>query len=279
MTAEVRERRERRQSEPPITWPTGSTLSVARVDLLPPIVEVRRRQGRTVRLLSLGLIALLVVVVMAAVAVSLLATTAEGHLAAERNRTQLLLIEQAKYTDLATVKSQLADHELAEVVTLYAEADWFRLMTELDTALPEDFALTAESITVKGVSADTRGGAGGTGLDAQGVIEITFTATAARFDSPTPLLNALRGLTGYVSATVDAVSATGEAGYVVTGVIQLGADALGGTARAEALDPEVIAALQLALEAVATGAALEAADAAAEADDVSDLTDATEAGE
>ncbi|MCR2785916.1 MULTISPECIES: hypothetical protein [unclassified Microbacterium] len=271
---EVLERRQRSHAEPPMTWPTGSTLSVARVDLVPPIVEARRRQGRTIRLLALGLVGLVIIVAMAGVAVSFLAVTAEQKLAAERTRSQLLLIEQREYSLLSSVKSQLDDAAVAEVAALYPEADWSRLMTELDNALPDDFALRSESITIKGV--DAAGAVESTGLDAPGVIEIAFTATADRFDSPTPLLNALRDLTGYVSATVDAVSATGEGGYVVTGAIQLGSDALGGTARVEALEAELIARLQAELEGAATGAPPEAADEAA---DTADATDATETGE
>lgn len=281
MTAEVMERRQRRDAEPPMTWPTGS-FAVARVDLLPPIVGIRRRQGKTVRALALGLVGLVIVAAMAGVAVSFLAGAAENTLAAERTRSQLLLLEQGKYTDLSTVKAQLEDYERAEVAALFAEADWSRLMKELDNALPGDFALTTESITIKGIAADSRGGgAESTGLDAPGVIEIAFTATADRFDSPTPLLNALRELTGYVSATVDAVSASGEEGYVVTGVIQLGAEALGGTARVNALDPEILATLHDLLEAVATGELDKAAaEAATEtADGEPSGTETTETGE
>ena len=277
MTAEVLERRQRRESEPPMTWPTGSTLSVARVDLLPPIVEIRRRQGKTVRLLALGLVGLLVIVAMVGVAMAMLAGAAEQRLAAERTRNQLLILEQREYAEVSTVMSQLAAHSIAEVAALYSEADWARLMTQLDNALPDDFALTSEVITVKGVAADAGAVAQSTGLDAAGVIEITFTATAARFDSPTPLLNSLKDLTGYVSATVNAVSASGEDGYVVTGVIQLGAEALGGTARVAALDAEMIASLHTLMEAIATGAVLETGDAATA--EGAEGTDATETGE
>jgi len=280
MTAEVMERRQRRQAIPELLEDRTPAFTVARVDLLPPIVEVRRRQGRTTRLLAMGLVGLLIVVAAVGLAMSFLAGAAENALAGERTRSQLLLIEQAKYSEVSTVKAQLVDYETAELAALYSEADWSRLMRELDDALPSDFALTTETISIKGIDSGRSGSGEDTGLDAPGVIEISFTATADAFDSPTPLLNALSGLTGYVSATVDAVSASGDKGYVVTGVVQLGADALGGTARVDVLDAETIATLHELLEAVATGTidADAVADAAADSAGT-DATDGTEAGE
>jgi len=283
MTAEVMERRQRRQATPELLEDRAPAFTVARVDLLPPIVEVRRRQSRTARLLALGLVGLLVVVAAVGLAMSFLAGAAENALAGEQTRSQLLLLEQAKYSEVSTVKSQLADYSTAELAALYSEADWARLMGELDDALPDDFSLTTETITIKGIDTGRSGSGEDTGLDAPGVIEISFTATADAFDSPTPLLNALSGLTGYVSATVDAVSASGEKGYVVTGVIQLGADALGGTARVAALDEETITTLHGLLEAVATGAidADALADAAGDSAGTAatDAADGTETGE
>lgn len=258
MTAEAVERRQRRRSDvdplspeaaPPAPAPARA---VARVDLVPPIVEIRRKNAALERKLAAGLILLVALVIAAALAVAMLAFAAEGRLAAERTRTQLLLTEQRNYAEVADVKAQLADYDDAEVAALFAEANWERLMRELDTVLPADVSLSSEEITVKGLTSDTSGVFETTGLDAPGVIEIAFTADAAQFDSPTPLLNALKGLTGYVSATVDAVAESGETGYTITGIVQLSADALGGTGRTDALDAEALAALHEQLEIAAT---------------------------
>ncbi|MFV4913189.1 hypothetical protein PFZ49_06415 [Microbacterium lacticum] len=146
-------------------------------------------------------------------------------------------------------------------------------MTELDAVLPADVSLATESITVK-VVADDAASIESTGLDAPGVIEISFTANAARFDSPTPLLDALSRLTGYVSATVEAV-ASNESGYLITGVVQLGADALGGTARTDALDADKLTALHEQLEQAATTSPT----TGTETTEATDGADATSAGE
>jgi len=257
MTAEMVERRQRHRLDAgtPDTDDYAATSAparaIARVDLVPPIVETRRRQRSTERKLVAGVLALLVLVVVAGLAVGFLALGAENTLAAERTRSQLLLNEQKQFTEVSAVKAQLGAYDDAELAALYSEADWSRLMTELDTVLPEGVALATESITVKGVD-DSAAAVEATGLDAPGVIEISFTANAATFDSPTPLLNALSQLTGYVSATVDAVAAEGDTGYVITGVVELGADALGGTARVGLLDPDTIAQLHEQLEIAAT---------------------------
>lgn len=225
-----------------------------RVDLLPPIVEVRRKQNATLRLLMLGLAGIAAIAIVASLAVWLLATGAERGLADEQLRTTQLLQEQNKYTDVIAVKSQLLDYDNAQIAALYAETDWARLMRELDAALPAGVALESESITIKGLSTDAAaaGAEGMVTIDAPGVIEILFSAKAPTFDSPTPLLNSLQNLTGYVSASVSAVSNTGDEGYTITGAVQLDANALGGTARTGSLDAEALKELHDALMLAST---------------------------
>lgn len=281
MTAEVVERRQRQRpgAEDPMEFADGSQQSVparatARVDLVPPIIETRRKQAATERKLIASLLALLVFIVVAGLGVAMLAFGAEAALNAERTRGQILINEQQQYSAVSTVKADLGAHDGAEIAALYSEANWARLMTELDSVLPERVALSTESVTVKGL-ADDAASIEATGLDAPGVIEVSFTANAATFDSPTPLLNALSKLTGYVSATVNAVAADNEAGYVITGVVQLGADALGGTARVDQLDADELAALHEQLELAATTTP----DTAGTANETTDAEDATTAGE
>lgn len=237
------------------TQPPALSLGGPRVDLLPPIVEVRRKQKATLRLLMLGLVGIAAIAVVASLAVWLLATGAERGLADEQARTVTLLQEQNRYTDVIAVKSQLGDYDNAQMAALYADTDWARLMRELDAALPAGVAIESESITVKGLGADDAAAAGAEGavaIDAPGVIEILFSATAPTFDSPTPLLNALASMTGYVSATVSAVSNTGDEGYTITGAVQLDASALGGTARTGSLDADELQTLHDALMSAAT---------------------------
>lgn len=251
-----------------------------RVDLLPPIVEARRKQNATLRLLMLVLIGIALIAVVASLAVSLVAAGAEQRLADERLRTTQLQQEQAKYTEVMQVKAQLADYESAEMAALFSEADWARIMRELDAAMPEGVEITSESVIVKGVGGDAAAAPaeGSVALDAPGVIEIAFAAKAPSFDSPTPLLNALQNLTGYVSADVSAVSNGGEDGYSITGSVRLGAAALGGTARANALDPEILKAFHEALAtAVTTPPA--PADPATDATDTTGAEGATGTGE
>ena len=279
MTTEMTERRQRHRPDPSDVEldepaPTHTPVyAIARVDLVPPIVEARRRHAATERKLMAGMLALLVAVVAAGLAMAALAMSAESTLSAERTRAQVLLNEQKKYSEVSSIKAHLGGYDGAELAALYSEASWSRLMTELDAVLPADVSLATESITVKGV-ADDAASIEATGLDAPGVIEISFTANAARFDSPTPLLDALSRLTGYVSATVEAV-ASNESGYLITGVVQLGADALGGTARTDALDADKLTALHEQLEQAATTSPT----TGTETTETTDGADATSAGE
>lgn len=241
------------KAAPRATVPSWSGAS-PRVDLLPPIVEVRRKQSATVRLLLLGLVGVALVAVAASLAVSLLAGAAENTLAQERQRSVDLLAEQATYTELMNVSAQLLDYDSAQMAALYAEADWPRLMRELDAALPADVSLTSETIAVRGLGTGTTASPADTtaAIDAPGVIEISFTATSPTFASPTPLLNGLQTLTGHVSSDVSAVASSGADGYTITGTVRLDGAALGGTARTGALDADTLQQLHDALVIAAT---------------------------
>ncbi|WP_312676781.1 hypothetical protein [Microbacterium sp.] len=232
--------------------PTPRAAGGPRVDLLPPIVETRRKQNARIRLLMLGLVGIALIAVAASLAVALLAGAAEGTLKSAQQRSVQLLQEQSSYAEVSQVKSQLLDYDSARVAALYSEADWARLMRELDAALPADVAITAESITIRGLGSDkaTSSPDGAVTIDAPGVIEISFSATAPTFVSPTPILNGLKTMTGYLSANVSAVSNTGE-GFDITGVVQLDASALGGTARTGTLDPDTLKELHDSLFTVA----------------------------
>lgn len=246
----------------------ASVATIARVDLLPPIVEVRRKQNATLRLLSLSLGGLLLITVTGGFAMTLLSASAEQALADEQARGARLLAEQQKYTEVADIKAQLVDHDAIIYSALFAETDWARLMRELDGALPEGMQLTSETVTLKGLSAEPAAAAPAAApLDAPGLIEIAFTASAPAFDSSTPLLNKLASLTGYTSANVSAVSGGDEDGYVITGIVQLDVTALGGTARVGELDPAQLEQLRLALQTAVTAppAPPESTDATADA--------------
>lgn len=250
-TKAPKQKAQKAEVQPLASLPTGGP----RVDLLPPIVEVRRKQNATLRLLMLGLVGVAAIAVVASVAMWLLATAAAQGLAAEQSRTATLLQEQNTYSEVIGVKSKLGDYDSAQMAALYADTDWARIMRELDAALPAGVAIESESITIKGLStesAEVASADGSVTIDPPGVIEILFSAKAPAFGSPTALLDALSRMTGYVSANVSAVSNTGEEGYTITGAVQLGGAALGGTARVGALDAEQVKSLQDALMAAAT---------------------------
>lgn len=223
----------------------------ARADLLPPVVEVRRKQKATRRMLVLGLVGLAVVVAVGAGAAALIAQGKDAGLAAEKARNARLVQEQAQYVEVSTVRAQLVDWDTAQLAALYAEADWARMMRELDAALPGGSSITSEAITVKGQNGGVEPVAALPPLDAPGLIEVSFTANAESFVATTPLLDRLADMTGYASADVSAV-ASAEEGYVITGVVRLSSAALGGTARVANLDPATADPLRAALETAVT---------------------------
>ncbi|WP_460801900.1 hypothetical protein [Microbacterium sp. GXF6406] len=253
----------------------ATVASVARVDLIPPIVGIRRKQNAQIRSLMTGLVLLAIIVIVISLAVSFFANGAEKKLTAEQTRGAQLIVEQNQYSEVAGIKAQLIDYETARWAALYSEADWARIMRELDSAMPDGVDITAEAIAVKGLGTANRStkDANAIVIDKPGVIEVAFTAQSDIFESPTAILNALaKTMTGFTSANVDSVVGAREDGYVVTGIVQLNAGALGGTSRTGSLDAETLEQLHKQLEQVAIAppaAVAPAAEATEDADQTS----------
>ena len=272
MTTTLEKKKKERRARGAASGAAAAVLDVVpRVDLLPPMIEQRRRRTATLRLLMLGLLGLVLIAVTASFAVSVSADEAERELAAAQTRSAQLAAEQGRYTEVAGIKAQLVDTSVARLAALYIEADWQRMMQELDAALPPDVLLTSEVISIVPVAPAAPGAVT---LDAPGLIEIRFTADSGALDQSVPLLGALQNLTGFVSATVDSV--VGEELRVISGVVRLDARAFG-TPRAGDLDPDTVASLRAALEAALSGAPaetpVESADGETATDDASGTED------
>lgn len=222
-----------------------------RVDLLPPIVEIRRQESKTIRRLSFGLVGLVAVVLIASVGASTLAMTAETALATENARKARLLTEEKAYSEVISVKALLGDYDAAIMSALYSEADWARIMREIDGSMPEGVAITSEVVRINGLGTEAVE-VPAVSLDTAGVVSIAFTALSANVISSTEVLNLLSGLTGYSSAHVESVAGSAENGFTVTAVVELNAAALGGTPRTGGLNPEQVTALRDALHLAAT---------------------------
>lgn len=222
-----------------------------RADLMPPSVEIRRREKRTISRLSVGLVFLTGAIVVASLGVTGVAALSEAALANENARKAQLLAEQKNYSEVVAVKALLGDYDAATMTALYSEANWQRTMKELDASMPDGVDITSEVITVKGVG-DAKVEIPEVQLDEPGVVSIDFTALSQDVISSTTVLNRLAAMTGFASAYVSAVSESGEEGYTVTGRVELNAGALGGTTRVMKLDADQLTPLHEALLKSAT---------------------------
>lgn len=218
------------------TWP--------RVDLLPPIVETRRKQNGTLRLLSLALVGIAAIAVLASLGAGLGAMQAEGALADETARGQKLAAEEQNYTDVIAINNQLSAQSTAKTAALFWEVDWPNLLVALDGALPAGVSLDSETVTVKPYSsngtATTTSGTPVTAIDKPGVIVVAFEATSPDVPSTIPLLNQLQAIPGVVTARVETFAVDTEVGYRVTGEVQIDATWIGTTARSKAIDSDAV---------------------------------------
>ena len=120
---------------------------VPRVDLLP--VEVRRRQQsvRLRRRLATGVAAVALVVAVGFGGAVALALQADARLAAERQRTNDLIAEQAAYAEVLDVNRRIHLIQAARAIGTSTELLWKRILDEYRSALPDGATITNARLT------------------------------------------------------------------------------------------------------------------------------------
>ena len=184
-----------------------------RVDLMPPEIRVKRAQLRFRRKLRLGLVAVLIVVVVACGGTWALNSLAQTNLLAAQSENQQLVTQQLQYSDVTTTQGSIALVQAGQKVGDSTEIDWQAYLTKLQATLPSGVVLTGVTIDtatpLKVYTPST------VPLQGDRIATLAFTATSPNLPSIPDWLDSLASLPGFADATPGQVNlATG--GYTAT---------------------------------------------------------------
>lgn len=205
----------------------GDRLTIggpARANLLPPEVGLAA-QGRVMRRNAVAVVVLAVLLVAAGYAgVAFLAGGAQGQLDAANQRTQDLLVEQAKYSEVRGVKTLLQTATAARMAATSTEIDWKDYLGNIQAILPTGTLVT----NVVANTATPLAGFSQPSVPLQGtrIGELTFTATSASLPDVETWLQSLAKLTGYVDATPGSVNLQADGTYQASITMHINKDAL-----------------------------------------------------
>lgn len=175
-----------------------------KANLLPPEVGAMAR-GKVARRNAIALVILAVLVVIAGYAgAAVLASGAQAQLDAANDRTQSLLKEQLKYSEVAQVKNLLAAAEAAKQVGMSTEVDWKTYLDNIQKSLPAGTLVT--NVVAEVATPLTDFAQPTVPLQGNRIGELTFTATSPSLPDVEAWLRALSKLDGYVDASPGSIA-------------------------------------------------------------------------
>lgn len=193
-----------------------------RVDLMPPEIRTKRSQLRFRRKLRVGLVGVLIVVVVACGATWALSTVAQTNLLAAQSESQQLVVQQAQYSGVTTVKNSIALIQAGQRVGDSSEIDWQGYLTKLQATLPAGVTLTEVAIdTVTPLKAYTPATVP---LQGDRIATLAFTATSSSLPSIPTWLDGLETLPGFADATPGDVNLS-DGVYTATVTMHINTDA------------------------------------------------------
>ncbi|MBX3088638.1 MAG: hypothetical protein KF742_09105 [Cryobacterium sp.] len=175
-----------------------------KANLLPPEVGAMAR-GKVARRNAIALVILAVLVVIAGYAgAAVLASGAQAQLDAANDRTQSLLKEQLKYSEVSQVKNLLAAAEAAKQVGMSTEVDWKTYLDNIQKSLPAGTLVT--NVVAEVATPLTDFAQPTVPLQGNRIGELTFTATSPSLPDVEAWLRALSKLDGYVDASPGSIA-------------------------------------------------------------------------
>ncbi|MCX7523191.1 hypothetical protein OSC27_13010 [Microbacterium sp. STN6] len=175
-----------------------------RVHLLPPEVLAQRHARGVRRALGLGVVGVLVIIVAATGAATLVANEAQSQLEAERDTTVQLLSQQSKLSDVRTVQQQVSLVQAAQQVGASTEIDWKAYLEKVQATLPANVTIT--SVTVDSASPLAQYSQPTAPLQGARVATLSFAATSPTLPQVPAWLTGLSSLTGFADATPGSVA-------------------------------------------------------------------------
>jgi Tfp pilus assembly protein PilN len=193
-------------------------------DLLPP--EIRKEhQGKNTRGKMLWGILGVVLLVFVGTGVSYyFAMTSQMALIAEQNRTNDLMLEQQKYSEVRAVQGDIATIEAGQRVGTGTEIDWKAYLDRVDTTLPEGSAITTVTVDAASPLIDYAQPTGP--LQGARVATLSLQLVSKTIPDISAWLGALETLPGFVDAFPGSVTRNDAGGsYTVAMVLHINENA------------------------------------------------------
>ncbi|MCU1525672.1 MAG: hypothetical protein JWO18_2566 [Microbacteriaceae bacterium] len=197
--------------------------AVPRAMLLPPEIEAAQRARSLRRTLVVVLIGAAVAVFAGIGTATLSVLSANTRLTDEQSRTAGLLLEQAKYSKVVTVQSQVSDIEAVQPVAALGEILWQPFTASLQSALPADMSITSLTESLESAATGTAAA-----VPLQGAHIATIMITASSPQAPISVwLDNLASVKGFVDAVPGSVTLDSASGrYTSTVTLHVNSDAL-----------------------------------------------------
>ncbi|GAB3121858.1 hypothetical protein [Glaciibacter psychrotolerans] len=175
-----------------------------RVDLLPPEVGLARKAMALRRQLGVLVVGVVLVTVVGTGASFGLSAIAEGMLAAEQERTTVLLAEQGKFLEVRAVQGDIALVTAAQRVGVSTEINWKSYLDQVRAVLPGSVAI--DTVKVESASPLEIYAQPTTPLQGERSATLEFRVISGVFPDVPAWLVSLEGLPGFADALPSSVS-------------------------------------------------------------------------
>lgn len=174
-----------------------------RSDLLPSEIRQEHKGRRTRRKLIWAVFGVVLLVFVGTGASYYFALTSQVQLAVAQNRTNDLLLEQQKYSEVRVVQDELATVEAGQRVGAATEVDWKAYIDMIEVSLPDNVAIM--EVVIDGASPLTDYTQPEAPLQGIRVATLTFGAWTTALPDTDAWLVALSELPGFTDANPDSI--------------------------------------------------------------------------
>ncbi|MGO4301096.1 hypothetical protein [Leifsonia sp. RAF41] len=190
-----------------------------RVDLLPPEVRSSRRNARTRRGFTWGVLAVFLFVIVASGAAFGYDVVAQTQLLTAQAKANELLAEQQKYLEVRNVQNQVDIAVAAQQVGASTEVDWQKFLTEVGKAEPK--TMLFKKMTIDSATPIANYQQSTDPLQGPRIATVTFQAVSATFPDVPTWVRGLLKVDGVVDAVPGTVNLDATGVYTSTVTIHL----------------------------------------------------------
>lgn len=194
-----------------------------RADLLPPEIK-EEKVAKAQRGRLFGIVILVILAVGAGYTLaSVTAATSQLMLQIENDRTAALLTEQAQYSEVRTLRSQVDSAATAQVILLETEIDWNEYLGLVAETLPAGAEI--QTATVNSSTTTAPLGAPSNILQGQRVAEVLIIVRSDTSLDVAEWMARLSEIPGYAGVIPNTVTREISGGYTSTVLLQLNEEA------------------------------------------------------